>query len=61
MNRYVFKTNHRRRGHQPAELSRVSGVRTTTVNKICTKNLSGGIVSPTTKGKITKKLFELFV
>ena len=46
-------------GISQAELSRISGVSTTTINKICTKNLSGGTVSPTTKGKITKAINKI--
>jgi len=46
-------------GISQAELSRISGVSTTTINKICRNNLSGGTVSPTTKGKITKAINKI--
>ena len=46
-------------GISQAELSRESGISTTTINKICTKNLNGGTISPTTKGKITKAINKI--
>lgn len=46
-------------GISQAELSRESGTSTTTINKICTKNLNGGNISPITKGKITKAVNKL--
>lgn len=46
-------------GISQAELSRESGISTTTINKICTKNLNGGNISPTTKGKITKAVNKI--
>ena len=46
-------------GISQAELSRVSGVSTTTINKICTKGLKGAKISPTTKGKLTKAINKL--
>src|SRR5207253_1821675 len=46
-------------GISQAELSRESRISTTTINKICTKNLNGGNVSPTTKGKLTKAINKI--
>jgi transcriptional regulator with XRE-family HTH domain len=46
-------------GISQAELSRESGISTTTINKICKKNLNGGKLSPTTKGKITKAINKI--
>ncbi|MBK8609379.1 MAG: helix-turn-helix transcriptional regulator [Chitinophagaceae bacterium] len=46
-------------GISQAQLSRVSSVSTTTINKICTKNLNGSDISPTTKGKLTKAINKL--
>lgn len=46
-------------GISQAKLSRESGVSTTTINKICTKNLGTKVISPTTKGKITKAVSKL--
>lgn len=39
-------------GLSQAELSRYSGVSTTTINKICTQNLGGKTLSEATKGKL---------
>jgi transcriptional regulator with XRE-family HTH domain len=46
-------------GISQAELSKVSGVSTTTINKICTKNLSRSKVSNTTKGKLAKSINKI--
>jgi len=46
-------------GISQAELSRISGVSTTTINKICKKNLNGTKISPTTKGKLIKALNKI--
>lgn len=46
-------------GISQAELSRESNISTTTINKICNRNLNGGEVSPTTKGKIAKGINKL--
>ncbi|MES2328138.1 MAG: helix-turn-helix transcriptional regulator [Bacteroidota bacterium] len=46
-------------GIKQSELSRESGISTTTINKICTRNLGGTSVSPTTKGKLVKSLNKL--
>jgi transcriptional regulator with XRE-family HTH domain len=41
-------------GISQSQLSKDSGVSTTTINKICTKNLNGSKISGTIKGKLTK-------
>jgi plasmid maintenance system antidote protein VapI len=46
-------------GISQAQLSRSSDVSTTTINKICTRNLNGADISPTTKGKLTKAINKL--
>jgi len=46
-------------GISQAELSKACDVSTTTINKICTKNLNGGKISNTTKGKIVKGINKL--
>ncbi len=46
-------------GISQAQLSRISDVSTTTINKICTKNLNGNQISPTTKGRITKAINKI--
>jgi len=46
-------------GISQAELSKTSDVSTTTINKICTKNLNGSSVSNTTKGKLTKAINKI--
>jgi hypothetical protein len=46
-------------GISQAKLSRISEVSTTTINKICTKNLNGNQISSTTKGKITKAINKI--
>lgn len=46
-------------GISQAELSRISGVSTTTINKICKRSLNGAKISPTTKGKLTKGINKL--
>jgi transcriptional regulator with XRE-family HTH domain len=46
-------------GISQAELSRASGVSTTTINKICQKNFKGSNISPTTKGKLIKALNKI--
>jgi transcriptional regulator with XRE-family HTH domain len=46
-------------GISQAELSKACDVSTTTINKICTKNLNGSNISNTTKGKIAKGINKL--
>lgn len=48
-------------GISQAELSRISGVSTTTINKICTKSAKYTKISGTTKGKITKGINKLVI
>lgn len=46
-------------GITQAELSRVSAVSTTTINKICRKTLETSKVSATTKGKLVKAINKI--
>ena len=46
-------------GISQAELSRISQVSTTTINKICTRSLNGKQISNTTKGKLTKAINKI--
>lgn len=54
-----FKQILEEEGISQAQLSRVSGISTTTINKICTKNLGGSEISRTTKGKLTKAINKI--
>ena len=46
-------------GISQADLSRTSGVSTTTINKICRKKLYGKPISRTTKGKLVNAINRL--
>jgi len=54
-----FKQILEAEGISQAQLSRASSVSTTTINKICTRNLGGADISATTKGKLIKAINKL--